>query len=211
MTLAAETGGVPIWQRGDVPRADRYRYFGYGSVTLGADGAVGPLALAARVSRLSENETVLGAQFGTALGGAGATSWFADGHATLTPLDNWELSAQVRQGWTLVPAGLARGPSTIQSQALALSIARTSMFMRGDSLALRWSEPLRVTNGGIDLTGFGVISLAPGGHERDLEGVYARALGDGALTLNGYWRQQPGNFAVAPDDLGMAMRYTLGF
>ena len=83
--------------------------------------------------------------------------------------------------------------------------------MRGDSLSVRWSEPLRVTGGGIALTGLDLINLAPSGRERDLEAAYARALGPGYLTINTYWRQQPGNFATAPDDIGGAVRYSFGF
>ena len=212
VTLAAETGDVRLWQRSMIgPRGDRYQRYGYGSVTLGADGAIGPLSLAGRLTQMNERETVLGARFLSALGGDGATSWFADAHATLMPAANWRLGAAFQRGWTLIPAGEARGRSTLTTQALAFDVMRTSLLARGDSFAVRWSEPLRVTTGGIALIGFNMINLAPSGHERDVEAVYARSLGPGWLTLNSYWRQQPGNFAAAPDDLGIAARYSFGF
>jgi subtilisin family serine protease len=212
ITLAAETGDMRLWERSELgPRGDRYQRYGYGSVTLGADGDVGPFTLAGRITRMTERDTVLGARFLSALGGAGATSWFADARIALVPASNSRLGAEFRRGWTLIPAGAARGKSTLATQALAFDVTRTSILSRGDSFSLRWSQPLRVTNGGLALAGLDLINLTPSGHERDLEAVYARALGPGYLTVNSYWRQQPGNFAAVPDDIGGAVRYSLGF
>ncbi len=212
VTLAAETGDVRLWERSTLgPRGDRYQHYGYGTVTLGADGIVGPLSLAGRLTQMTERETVLGARFLSALSGGGATSWFGDVRATLVPAADWRLGATFERGWTFLPAGVARQRSMLMTQALAFDVARTSLLTRGDSLAVRWSEPLRVTKGGISLIDLDVINLAPSGHERDLEAVYARALGPGWLTINSYWRQQPGNFAAAPDDIGFAARYSFGF
>jgi hypothetical protein len=212
VTLAAETGDVRLWERSTLgPRGDRYQHYGYGTVTLGADGNVGPLSLAGRLTQMTERETVLGARFVSALSGGGATSWFGDARATLVPAANWRLGATFERGWTFLPAGVARERSMLMTQALAVDVARASLFTDGDSFAVRWSEPLRVTKGGISLIDLDVINLAPAGHERDLEAVYARALGPGWLTINSYWRQQPGNFAVAPDDIGFAARYSFGF
>jgi Subtilase family len=212
VTLAAETGDMQVWERSALgPRGDRYQRFGYGSVTLGADADVGPLSLNGRLTRMTERETVLGARFIGALGGDGATSWFGDAQAVLTPAANWRIGASFRQGWTLIPAGSARGASSLRTQAFAFDVSRTSLFSKGDSLAIRWSEPLRVTNGGLAFAGVDTLNLAPSGRERDLEAVYARALGPGWLTLNSYWRQQPDHIAAAPDDVGFAVRYGFGF
>lgn len=212
LTVAAETGDLRLWEQSELgPRGDRYRRYGYGAITLGADGDVGPLALRGRLTRMTERETVLGARFLSALGGAGATSWFADTRATLSPAAHWTFGIDLRHGWTDIPAGLARTGSRLTTRALSLDITRTSLFTPGDSLALRWAEPLRVTGGGIHFVGLDTLSLMPAGRERDMEVVYARALGPGWLTVNGYWRQQPGNFASAPDDIGMAARYSFGF
>ncbi|MBA3897060.1 MAG: hypothetical protein H0X36_07975 [Sphingomonadaceae bacterium] len=82
----------------------------------------------------------------------------------------------------------------------------------GGDLSLRWSRPLRVTDGSLRLTGLGtLLDLAPEGREQDVEAVYARAFGPGMLTLNSYWRRQPGNFRAAPDDMGLALRYGFQF
>ena len=212
VTLAAESGDLRLWERSNAgPRGDRYQRYSYGAVTLGLDGNVGPLNLAGRMTRMTETQTVLGARLDAVLGGNGATSWFADARAAFAPADHWRFGASMRRGWTLLPAQFARGGSKIATQALSFDVSRSALVNRDDSLSLRWAEPLRVTGGGINLTDIGTLSLAPTGSERDLEAVYASPAGSGWLTVNSYWRQQPNNFAAAPDDLGMAVRYSFGF
>jgi hypothetical protein len=212
VTFGVETGDMRLWERSETgPRGDRYRRYGYSAVTLATDGAIGPFAITGQLTRMRERDTVLGARFLGGLGGTGATSWFADTRVTLVPGPYWRMGVELRRGWTMVPAGTARSRSALSAQALAFDVTRTSIMTSSDSFSVRWSEPLRVTRGGIALTGLDLIDLTPAGHERDLEAVYARALGRGWLTVNSYWRQQPGNFAAAPDDIGGAVRYSFGF
>jgi hypothetical protein len=45
--------------------------------------------------------------------------------------------------------------------------------------------------------------------EIDAEAAYGRRLGAGWIEANLLWRQEPGNFAAAPDDLGAAVRFTM--
>lgn len=101
------------------------------------------------------------------------------------------------------------------TQALSFDLQQDAVLKSGDSFAIRWSEPLRVTSGSLALSGLGentvLFGLAPSGHERDLEGAYALPIGTGQFTGNVYWRQQPGNYAAAPDDLGVAIRYAFAF
>jgi len=81
-------------------------------------------------------------------------------------------------------------------------------------MSLRWAQPLRVTSGGLSLTGLGdatFLSLSPQGHETDLEMAYARPLRRGLLSFNAYRRVQPGNYLSAPDDNGAALRWSVGF
>ena len=212
ITLAAETGDLRLWERSPVgPRGDRYRRFAYGAVTLGLDTEQGPFTFAGRLTQMNEHSTILGARLDAALGGSGATSWFADARIGATLLPKWKVGVSMRRGWTFVPAGFARASSTIATQAFAFDVTRDALFSRRDSFALRIAEPLRVVGGGIKLIDIGTLSLSPDGHERDFEAVYARPAGPGWLTLNSYWRQQPDNFASAPNDLGAAMRFSLGF
>ena len=59
---------------------------------------------------------------------------------------------------------------------------------------------------------FGIsrLKLAPDGREIDGEAAYARPVGSGFLSLNSFWRKEAGNIAAAPDDIGAAVRFTLG-
>jgi subtilisin family serine protease len=216
VTLAAESGQMQLWQRGDVgPMADGVRRYAYSQLSAGLDRRAGPVALTAKLARLDERATVLGSRFGAALGGNGAVSWFADVGATVSPVENWRLSATWQRGWTGLGANSMRGHSVLLTQSLSGTVARDNLWIAGDSLALRYSEPLRVTGGGLDLLALGskpqMLSLTPTGRERDWEAVYARPLGRGWLTANTYWRQQPGNYATAPEDMGAAVRYSFGF
>ena len=216
LTLAAESGDMRLLQRGEVgPMTDGVRRYAYSELSVGLDGGAGPVALTAKVTRLEERATVLGSRFGAALGGSGAVSWFADAEVELVPLDRWRLGATMRRGWTAIGASALRGGSTLSSQSLSATITREALWVAGDSLALRYSEPLRVTSGGLTLHYPGLaaqtLSLTPSGNERDWEAVYARPLGRGLLTVNAYWRVQPGHYARAPDDVGAAVRYSFGF
>lgn len=216
LTLAAESGDMRLWQRSEIgPIADGVRRYAYSELSAGVDGGIGPVGLTAKLTRLDERATVLGSRFGAALGGSGAVSWFADVGTSLTPLDNWRLGATLRRGWTALGANNVRGGSVLLTQSVSADVARDNLWVGGDSLALRYSEPLRVTGGGLDLrfpgTTAQMLSLTPSGRERNWEAVYARPLGAGWLTANSYWRQQPGNYERAPDDLGVAVRYSLGF
>ena len=57
------------------------------------------------------------------------------------------------------------------------------------------------------------MSLSPSGREIDAELSYGSALLDGNAWLGGnlFCRRQPGHIADAPDDMGAAIRFTLGF
>jgi subtilisin family serine protease len=216
ITLSAESGRMLLWQQGAVgPSSDGVRRYAYSELSGGLDAGLGPVALTAKLTRFDEQGTVLGSRFGAALGGSGAVSWFADVGAKLSLAENWRLGATLRRGWTSLAANNLRGASTLSTQSLSADLARDNIWVTGDSIALRYSEPLRVTGGGLDLRYAGLdpqtLALTPSGHERDWEAVYARPLGRGWLTANAYWRRQPGNYAYAPDDLGAAVRYSFVF
>lgn len=216
LTLAAESGQMRLWQQSDLgPSADGVRRYAYSELSAGIDSGKGPFGLTAKLTRLDERATVLGSRFGAALGGSGAVSWFADVGATLTPATDWRLSAKLRRGWTQLDANSVRGRSMLRTQSLSADVARDNLWVAGDSLAFRYSEPMRVAGGGLNLLYTGVdaqtLSLTPSGHERDWEAVYARPLGRGWVTANAYLRQQPGNYAYASNDLGAAVRYSFSF
>ncbi len=225
-TANAETGEALLWQprAGDVARAG-YRGYGYGQFSLGAARSFGTLNLKIRATTLTENETVLGAHFDGLFAAGGARSWFADTDARWMPIRNWTLDLALRRGWTRVSAsGVRQGNDLLKTSAWSLDIARARLFSRTDRLAVRIAQPLRVTSGGFDLTlptGYDYVSqtaqygtqhfnLAPQGREIDVETVYSRPMAGGFVAGNFYYRTEPGNFARSADDLGMAIRFTLG-
>ena len=216
VTLSAESGAMRLWQASALrPTVSGVRRYAYSQSAVGADGSTGPLAISVKLIRLDERATILGSYIGPALGGSGAISRFADFGMTLSPATNWQFGTTLRRGWTNLSATGVRRHSVLATRAFSATLIRDALLVPGDTLALRYSEPLRVTGGGLDLTGLGsgsaLLSLAPPGHERNWEAVYARQLGHGWLTVNAYWRRQPGNYADAPDDLGAAMRYRFSF
>ena len=202
------------------PRDSRYTKLG-----LGWDRRFGPLGLALTAHRLREEDSLLGARFGPLFGAGGATSHVAEVGATLALPDGWSLAGEWT-GLTVRPdrAGLVAGGS-LRARALSVDLLRSGLVWSGDRLALRYAEPLRVTAGGLGLqlplthdeftgaTQFGrrTLSLAPTGREQIVEASYAVPLGDARLSLNGWWRRDPGHFAAIDDDLGAAIRFTLGY
>ena len=95
---------------------------------------------------------MLGARLHDAFGQAGAGSLFLDVNAAWRPAPDWRLAAAWRQGYTAARAGglVARG-SRLASNAWSIDLARGSVFAPGDSLALRLTQPLRVSSGGLNL------------------------------------------------------------
>ena len=212
-------GGTWLEQRlrVDDPRFQR--------LTATLDWGRGPVDLGLAAGWLAEEETLLGARFATGFGG-GADSLLLDARARLHPARGWTLGAAWREGWSWTRAGgLLRNGPAMRSRAWALDVERRGALTAGDRLALRLSQPLRVRRGGVTYLlpvgydalsgavtqGPVLLSLAPTGQELALEGAWHVPLGPAALTLNGYWRRQPGHIAAADDDLGAAVRLWLGF
>jgi hypothetical protein len=194
----------------------------YTLAAIHAERRFGRLALRAGGGLLDEQASVLGARFGPALGGGGATTTMLDLGGTLTLGDGWAAEAAWRHGWTRAATGglLARG--RLQSDAAAFSLSHTQRRQR---FGLRFALPTRVVSGGLNLSapsGYdytrGVtsyvtsrLSLSPEGRERDLEASYGVRLGDGWLDFNLFVRREPGNIELAPNDRGTALRYALAF
>lgn len=225
ITAAIDSGQVLTRQDAAYPVADRWNRSRYDRAALTLDRRFGDIAATLTASRLVESDTLLGARFGPGLGGAGATSWFADAAARWHSPTGWTLGATWRQGWTHASAahGLA-GTARLGTTAFAADIGKAGIFGR-DSLGLRIAQPLRVAQGGIDYrlpTGWdyasaGVsawtvqrLNLAPTGREIDVEARYTLPLGPGDLHTNIFWRRDPGNIAALPDDYGLALRWAFG-
>jgi hypothetical protein len=172
-----------------------------------------------------EEASLLGARFGPLFGAGGATSHEAHVAARVDLAPGWSLGGE----WTgLIArpdrAGLISG-GQLYARAVSVDLAAAGLLWGRDRLSLRYAEPLRVTGGAlrIDLplahdaftgrTEFGTraLSLSPAGRERVMEAAYVLPLGDARLSLNSWWRRDPGHFSALDDDMGGAIRFTLGY
>ncbi len=109
------------------------------------------------------------------------------------------------------------------SEAFAVDLAKTGLLRPGDKLALRVSQPLRVTNGGFGLTvpvtydyatGHAGLEqrffdLSPRGREVDYEVAYGLGLWGGELDVNAFVRSDPGHVEAMRRDIGAALRFTV--
>ncbi len=175
---------------------------------------------------MREERTVLGARFADALGGGGATT------ATVSPGlgwrfgKGWALGATGSLGFTRIDSGaVATGGSRLVSSSWSVDLSREGVLAGGDRLALRVSQPLRVERGGLELNlpvawdyatqsatfARVPLSLAPKGRELDAELAWATALWGGDASASVFFRREPGHFVGAPDDGGVAVRWSRGF
>ena len=232
LMVGAEQGIVdglqPRGRQYDPALLDSRSHYGRWTVALDQSVASGPLRFDGRLAAvmLTENASVLGARWSALLGGEGASSLLLDGEAAFELRRHWQLGLQWREGWTRAHAGgLIAAGVPIRSRAWALDVARRGVLNQGDRLALRVAQPVRVESGGLWLNvpigydyatqmvtrGQVEMPLTPIGREHVVEAAWTTPAWGGALTLNGFWRNEPGHVAAAPDDLGAAVRFSLGF
>jgi hypothetical protein len=166
---------------------------------------------------------VLGARFNPALVSGGADSLFLDLDAAWRPADDWRLGASLRRAWTRPHGGglLAAG-SQFMAQGWAVDFARYGVFASDDSLALRVSQPLRVTSGGLDFDLASAydydtltatrsrqrLSFVPQGREIVSELAWRGRLWGGAGSASLFYRKDPGHYAALPDDKGVALSWS---
>jgi hypothetical protein len=225
ITMTSEQGAVdlndPLRQRvyaGDRPN--------YALSSLGFDRRIHAAGLRLGISRLREDETVLGGRFSFAP--AGSTSWFLDGSGTYNFGSGFSAEAQYRLGWTLMPGGngLVEG-GQLESDGWAFDLMKSGAFASNDRLAFRIMQPLRVRSGGYSVnlpasfdysngsTSYrrSELSLSPTGREINVEASYGIGLfaGAGWLSANTFFRSEPGHIEEGPDDVGAAVRFNLSF
>lgn len=221
LSLSGERGGMAdrIDSRDAAdPRQDsRYRLF---SSALGWTG--GPLSLMLSGMLLKEPDTLLGARLAPFFGVGGSTTRFADAQATIALPDRWSVELAARRGWTHANND---GNANLRTRAWNVGVTRFGLLSGADRLALRVAQPLRVTGGGVDAllpvahdcaTGqddwrVARVDLSPRGREIDTELSYSTRLAAGRISLNSYWRREPGNNAWARDDIGGAIRFSAGY
>lgn len=227
LTGSVEAGQARVFERGGaaVLRNPNYRY-PYASVGVSLDRQIGSAKFAFGANWMREDETVLGARFANFIGQNGARSLFVDGRGDVPLIGTWSLGASWRRGWTTANAGGAlTARSALQSNAFSLDLSGSNILARNDRIALRIAQPLRVTRGGLALnlpvaydyatlgTTFAVrqISLAPKGQEIASELIWGVPIYGGHFSSNLFWRQEPGHFENAPDDVGFALRLQFDF
>jgi hypothetical protein len=215
VTMSGETGSV--WQ--DVQTNANGSPYRLTSVAV--DHRFGPNWLQVGLSRLNETQTVLGGRMSSALGGGGANSLFLDAEARHDFGNGWSGTLTARRGWTDFTGG------KFQTDAYAFDIAKLGVLGDSDQLAFRIAQPLRVEHGGFAMMlptsydyfsqtatdSFRTMSLTPSGREVDGEVSYGSNLLDGNAWLGGnlFYRRDPGHIASSPNDIGAAIRFSLGF
>jgi len=190
------------------------------------DRSFGRLDGAVAASWLTEDRTILGARLHDAFGSGGADSLFMDASLGWRLVDGWRLGAAWRQGFTHARvSGLVASGSRLVSNGWSADISKSALFAPGDSLALRISQPLRVQSGGLSFdlpvaysyetlaatNAIRRLSLSPEGREITSELVWRGPLWNGAALASLYYRKDPGHYASAPDDKGVAVSWTKGF
>jgi hypothetical protein len=194
----------------------------YTLLTARVDRALGMLRIGVAAGMMREENSVLGARFGASLGGHGATTRLADLDLGLALGQGWSLRGQWRQAWTSADAGGMLTDGKLSSNAFSFDVVRQGRVSR---IGLRLAQPLRVESGRFRLnmpssydyatltTGYSLtdLSLSPKGRELDMEANYGRVLGTGWIDANLFYRRDPGNIAAMSDDVGAALRFTMGF
>jgi hypothetical protein len=227
LTGSVEHGDARLYQGA----SDEYlrwgtRQYPYATLGISLDRKIGPARLALGANWMRENETILGARFANFIGRSGARGLFVDGNMEAALGQDWSIGTSWRQGWTYANAGSTlTGQSLLKSNAFSFDVTRANAFAYGDRLAFRFAQPLRVTSGGLTLNvpiaydyatltpTFGIrhFSLAPQGREIASEIAWILPMSGGYVSSNLFWRQEPGHFESAPDDIGVAFRLKFGF
>ena len=199
----------------------------YTMMGIAADRQWGGLRFDGGLSVMAEDATFLGARFSEALGGGqGSTSLFADIALRWAGPGGWSIGGDMRHGWSFANGSSAvlRG-GTLRSFAASADISKAGVMTGDDRLSLRIAQPLRVYRGGLRLTlptSYDYASLAPSyenrffnlapeGRQIDMEAAYSRPIGSAWLTGHLFYRRDPGHYASINDDIGGAVRFTLGF
>ena len=227
LTLSAESGAAVLTrQRAGTPALQQPEDRNVRNFALSADRRFGPVEAALGLGWMAESDTVLGAYFHRALGASGAATMFADASASLSLAPQWRLGGAYRQGITRArQSGLVAGGSDFASNGWSFDITRAALFVPGDTLGLRLSQPLRVSGGGLNLNlpvsydygtqtaGFGIrrLSLAPQGREMMGEIAWRGPLMGGNAAASLFYRKDPGHYSAGPDDSGVAVRWTRDF
>ncbi|MBB4631564.1 S8 family peptidase [Sphingosinicella soli] len=180
-------------------------------------------------SRLDESGSILGAEGSAALGLTSASSDFLGLDWAMDAGRGWRIAAQARGGLTrldIASGGLVSGADALRTSAFSFDVSKSGVIARGDTIAVRLAQPLRVEGGAVDVdipisydyeTGQAgytrrTFTLAPSGREISVEAAWSLPLaGIARLDTNLFWRRDPGHIASLDDDIGAALRLRARF
>jgi hypothetical protein len=219
-------------ERGEIYNPGLRQKLGQPNYTISSfmlDRKIGPAKLSLGAARLSEESTILGGRFSSAFSSKGSDTIFMDGAASLDIGKGWGAFASYRRGWTSAPgSGALIDKGRLATNAFAFDLSKTGAFSHNDKIAFRVMQPLRVASGGFNLnmpvsydyatksTGYEqrFFNLAPTGREIDYEIAYGVGLLGGLLGgylgVNAFLRTDPGHVEAMKNDIGAAIRFTLG-
>ena len=195
---------------------------GYQMAGLRLSRRIAEVTLSGGATLMREKGTLLGARFGKALGGGGASTRMLDVRASWAIARGWTLGSAYRQAWTSADRTEALVGGRLTSNALSVDVSHSNAHHR---MGLRIAQPLRVTSShyvlelptSLDLASGTVsrtrqtLNLKPQGREIDVEASYGRKLGMGWIDANLFLRREPGNIAAASADRGATVRYRMEF
>ncbi|WP_369410140.1 S8 family peptidase [Erythrobacter crassostreae] len=228
LTVSGESGNAWLGDNrraGDVVFGVRERR-PTSSVGIAADRSFGNFDTNMSLTWLSEENTLLGGHFNSALGLTGADTMFVDGNAVWRFAPSWRLGVSGRAGVTNPRGGeLLGGGSQLLSEAWSLDLTRRGTFTGGDAIGFRVSQPLRVSGGGLNLDlpvaydyatetpiiGRQKLSLSPEGRELMGEMTWGAPLFVGYARASVFYRSEPGHFSSAPDDVGALVSFNASF
>jgi Subtilase family len=226
VTLSAEHGQA-ISRGGQFDSRFRLRHRdGVARFSAALDRDWDGLQTALTATWLAEDRTILGARLHDAFGSGGADSLFLDFIAVWPFAPGWRLGGAWRQGFTHArTTGLVAQGSRLASNAWSLDLMRGDVFASGDSLAIRLSQPLRVTSGGLNLdlpsaydydtqgatSTISALSLTPKGRELNCEIAWSGRLLSGSASASLFYRRNLGHYASLPADKGAAVSWKRAF
>ena len=219
--LAKKHGGWTIsvaGEHGRVRSTERLQFAaGYSLIELSVDRAVARGYMRMGLSRVDESRTALGGWINSVFAKPGSRTWITDAEFEQKLGRGWSLGGAFRLGRTAFANG------QFDTSAFSFDVAKADVFGRGDTLAIRLSQPPRIERGSIGIvlpvswdyeshestSAMRQLTLAPSGRELSVEAGYLLNLPGGWLSLNAYGRRNPGHVKKSGGDLGLAIRADL--
>lgn len=175
---------------------------------------------------LQEPNGLIGSHSSGAFGGLNATTGFAGVSVHKTTESQWKLMANLYGGVSRTGAsqrGMLRDITSLAMSSFDAGVVKNGIFLRGDRLAVRLSQPLRVESGQARIRWASgrsrdrqvrieeeQISLVPTSRQLDLEFNYQRSWRKGNLNLATIASRGKGH-SRGKNDITLLMRFDRSF